>query len=453
MTDIIYERGQARESIIWNPFQYNGPFNATQEVERAVVFGLYANTYLHGYSYLQEIETEDLARLVDNYTVAIAQITNEGAKYALEVAAKYYIEKIDNQIHDKNIITRERKIDALDDEYDARTAALEADEAAITTMVAKVRLAWDKATQKIKDLEMRTELEDVAQQLVDVDITEQELRAARADLAVIEAGLKGLDIQLSITQTGIDITNTDLQITNAESEVDEIGIRVSETAVKESGVDLDIVNAGVALSESEVKGAKIQRDTKEVGVRVAEVGIQIEETEARESQFDADIARIEADTAKLGLIDSEKTIAQADKRAYQAENALLVKEKGLLDSQGDNVKDETKFIDDQKIEQEILDGKVIEYDGADHHFNIETSQKETKFEDDLKTIKVAAFDTKRDLVDDTKDSKVDDAKDNIRIHDIRAQEAEALSAAAIVAARDMAEANIINTLTHSIGRA
>ena len=75
MTSIIYERGAAREAIIWPSFQYNGPFNALQETDRTTMFGIYANTYLHGYNYLLEIETEDLARLVDTYDAAIARIT------------------------------------------------------------------------------------------------------------------------------------------------------------------------------------------------------------------------------------------------------------------------------------------------------------------------------------------------------------------------------------------
>ena len=84
MTDIIYERASAREATIWNPFQYNGPFDAAQEVERTILFGLYANTYLHGHHYLQEIETEDLLRLVGAYNASIARISNDEAQTVLD---------------------------------------------------------------------------------------------------------------------------------------------------------------------------------------------------------------------------------------------------------------------------------------------------------------------------------------------------------------------------------
>lgn len=453
MTDLIYERYGAREAAIWNAFQYNGPFGTIHATERTTLFGLYANTYLHGKTYLNEIETEDLARLVDTYNNNIAMLTNEQAQTVLEIAAKRYVENVTNQIHAADMITRGQKIDALNDEYDAKTDALDADYAALQTQRDKVQLAWDKADQKIKELEMRTEVEAVNYQLVEVDITEQELKAARADLAVVEAGLKGLDIQLAITQTGIDITNTDLQIVEAENRVDEIGIQVSETEVQESGVDLDITNAGISLSKAQAAGERTKVDTQGVAVRVAETELQTTETEAREHQIDAEISKIDADTARLGLVDSELTIAQADKRVTAAENELLVQEKYLIESQGENVSAEKAFREDQQDIQETLDEKTLDQDQAEHDFAIDMSQKETEFEDGIKDIKVGAFDEKKILADKIKETKLQDAQDRTELDDSRGEEAQLYSAAAISAAQAIADSNITNTLTHSIGSA
>lgn len=452
MTDIIYEREAVREAIIWPSFQYNGPFNATQEVERAICVGLYANTYLYGHDYLKEIEAEDLARLVDTYNSNIAMLTTDEVKTVLDIAAKRYVEQIDQQIHDENLTTRQKKIDALDAEYDVREDALEADYQAIVTQQAKVQLARDRAAQKIKDLKMRADLESVAQQLVAVEITEQKLRAARADLAVIEAGLKGLDIQLAITQAGIDQTNTDLQITNAENEVDEIGIRVSETEVAKSGVDLDITNAGINLSKSVAAGERIKVDTKGVAVRVAETDLQVVETEAREHQIGAEISKIDADTARLKLVDSELAIIQSDKTVVHAENELLVQEKYLINSQEDNVEAETTFIEDQQDSQEDLDEKTQDHDQSEHDFDLESSEAETEFKDGVKDKKVAILQgEKTQLVDDMRIRKFEDAEDKIKIADIRADAQEAYREAAVRAAQMLAEANLVTTLTHSVG--
>jgi len=452
MTDIIYERGAVREAIIWPSFQHNGPFNATQEVERAICVGLYANTYLYGHDYLKEIETEDLARLVDTYNSNIAMLTTDEVKTVLEIAAKRYLETITDQIHAEDMVTRQKKIDALDDEYDAREEALDADRAAIATKRAEVQLAWDRAAQKIKELEMGTELEDVAQQLVAVDKTEQQLRAARADLARTEAVLKGLDIQLAITQTGIDLTNTELAKTNAENELEEIGIRKSETEVAESGVDLDITNAGIARSKSIAAGERIKADTRGIAVRVAETELQAVETKAREHQIEAEIAKIGADTARLGLVDSELAIVQSDGRVVQAENELLVQEKYLIKSRKDNVTAETAFVEDQQTVQEDLDAKTQDHDQSEHDFDLESSQAETQFKDSIKDKKVAILQgDKKQLVDDMRIRKFEDAEDKIKIADIRADAQEAYKEAAVRAAQMLAEANLVTTLTHSIG--
>lgn len=451
MTDVIYERAGAREATIWGAFQFNGPFSTLHEEERTALFGLYANTYLHGQNYLSEIETEDLARLVDTYTNNMAMLTNEEAQTVLEIAAKRYVENITQQLHDAGMITRGKKIDALDAEYDARDDALDADREALITKRAEVNLAWDRANQKIKELEARRKLEEVNQGLVDVEITEQELKAARADLEKLTAVLKGLDIQLAITQTGIEKINTNLQITEAENEVDEVNVRASETKARETGVDLDITNAGISLSKSEAEGERIKARTKDVGVRSAETEVQITETEAKENQLTADIARIEADTAKLELVDSEKTIAQSDVSIARAENELIVQEKYLIDSRKDNVTNETGFVETHQTTQEELDAKQLEHDQTEHDATVNNIQAENDFEDNLNEIKVNALDQRKDLADRVKATKVEDATDRTEIDDIKADAAEEYAAAAVLAAQEMANANIMNTLTHSVG--
>jgi len=100
MTDIIYDRGTARESIIWSPFLFNGPFTALQTEERVILFGLYSSVYLHGYAYLQAIETEELEAIVTKYTDNMAKLTGEEAQLALDIAAKRYLDRIDGLIQD-----------------------------------------------------------------------------------------------------------------------------------------------------------------------------------------------------------------------------------------------------------------------------------------------------------------------------------------------------------------
>ena len=79
---IVFARGIAREATIWSPFQFNGPFGAVHAAERTILFGMYANAYLNGFGYLNEIDAIELARLVGNYEAAMAKLTGEQAQLA-----------------------------------------------------------------------------------------------------------------------------------------------------------------------------------------------------------------------------------------------------------------------------------------------------------------------------------------------------------------------------------
>lgn len=451
MTDVIYGRGAVREATIWPAFQYNGPFNTVHAAERAILFGLYANTYLHGYNYLIAIETEDLARLVDNFNAAIAQISNQEAILVLQVAAKRYVDQIDQQIHDQKMITGQKKIDALNEEYDAKIDALDADYAALVTMQDKVQLAWDKAAQKIKDLEAQLGQEELSQDLADVAILEQLLKAARADLQIIEAGLEGLNIQLAITQTGIDITNTQLQITEAGNEVSEVDIKTTDTGIRETEVDLDIVNAGIATTKAELDGAKIQSDTTGTQIRISEVELDTVNAVAKSYEIQAQTAGIEADTSKLGLVDSEKSIVESDQRMVAAENEFLVQEKNMLDAQQDNVQVKTAAIEDQSTSQEELNIKLIDNRVAEGEFNVGISQSETDLANEINALRIGAVESRTVHAEDSAAALIQMAGENTKIPNKRAFLASQVAVSAIEAATTLQTADITTTLIHSIG--
>ena len=449
----VFGRGAAREASIWGAFQFNGPFPTLHSVERTILFGIYANTYLHGMNYLSEINDISLTQMIANYDNDIARLENEEAQLVLEIVAKRYLESIDDQIHRYNMDTGYRKIDALNAEYDARTAALAADYAAIVTKQVELQNARDRAAQRISELQTRVLLEGAAQDMVDIEITEQQLKSARADLELIEAGIRGLDIQLAITQTGLDIANIELQIAETETRVDEIGLQVTETELQESGVDLDIISADIDLSKAEVAGSKTQADTRELGLKTSETLLDIAETEAKQSDMTAQIAGVNADIAKLSLVDSELTIAQADLAVTTAENALLVAEKGIIDSQQDNVTTEKGFIETQQTTQEALDALILSNDQGEHDFAVTMLDKETVFEDSIRDKKLPAFDAKKTLADEKKELRLEDADYRRRLFVMEGDIKNLRYQNEIANFQLIQDADIVNELTHSIGQA
>lgn len=452
MTASVYDRAIAREATIWNPFEFNGGFNATHTTERVTLFGIYANAYLNGHTYLREIETEELELLLNDYNANMAKLTQEEASTVLEIAAKRYIETIEMQIHDEQMKTRQEEIDALNDEYDAKIDALDADYEALETKRQEVELARDRMGQRIKELQMQAQLETVNQELIDVDILEQQLRSARADLDVLNAQLAGLDIQLAIAGVALDKTNTELQITEAGNEADQVAIRVSETEVQEAEVDLDIVNAGVDVTKAEVRGEEIKRNTQDVSVRVAETEVETKETEAKEYQYDAEIGNIEADTAKLALVDSELTLEQAEKSMEQTQLSILENEALLIQGRKTNVESEQEYVEKYEDTQESLDAKQLEHDQTEHDSRMTISGLERAHDEAMKDKKVQLMEgDKRDLIDDMRALKFDKAKDETKLWNIEAVVAEAYKEAAIQAAKLIAGANLITELTHTLG--
>lgn len=454
MTEIdnIFGRATARESSIWGAFSYNGPFDSVHQEERILIFGLYSGAYLNGQTYLNDITAEDLAKLLDTYTANIAQLTNAEAQLVLEIAAKRYVERLEDQIHQSKIATKESELDALSDEYDARTAALDADYAALETKRKEVALAWTKAHQRVKELETLLELESVHLQEAEIEVTQQELASARADLARIEAVQRGLDIQLAITQTGIDKSNVNLQIVESQNEESEIGIRVSEAAIEGEALDLDADREAVKLERAVVDGERIQSDTKGISVRVSETQVGIAEAEAKQNEIDADISRIEADTAKLALVDSELSLEQSDLLVAQADNEVLRIEKQRIENQGANVQTRIESVEDQQEWQEGMDVKRLNLDQSKHDAGISESQKEREFEDGLKDKKVDLLQgPKRDIINKIRQRKFQDEQDKAEKLETQAAAQEAYKDAAIAAAELVANANLLTSLYHSVG--
>lgn len=450
MTDVIYERGVAREAAIWGVFQYNGPFSSEQSDNRTTIFGLYANTYLHGHNYLSEIEAEDLQKLVDAYNANIAKLTNDEAMLVLEIAAKRYEETIKNQIHADQMETYQDKIDALNDEYDAKLAALDADQAAINTMIKRISIQQQKMNQRVRELEIQEQTEEANQSMADLEVTREELRSARADLELIESGLRALDIQLAITNTRIDYSNTELQITEAENEEEEIDLRTTETGIQEAGVDVDITNQGVALSRAASEGERIKTDTRGVEVRTADTKYKIAKTEAEETQYDLDLAKIEVDELELDYVDTEKKLIDADLTVIKDENENLLKERWLIDNTKENVQDEERVVDNQGTELSVLNANRLLHEEAKGTAETGMISSKTLADDAIKNMKVQNMTVLKDMADKEKSIKVEEAQDRAGLNLERRRAAWDKAEAAIDYAQQIADMDIINTLTHSV---
>ena len=143
----IIERGRIREDRLWSTFSHD-PFGGN----KIILFGLYANTYLHGYAYLTELSGERLIQIVADFDNKMDRLSAEEQQVVMDLATKRYIDTIDNQIHDQKMTTKRSDIDAKDQEFDAKFEALESDRLAILTQRERLAQKIEKARAEILEI-------------------------------------------------------------------------------------------------------------------------------------------------------------------------------------------------------------------------------------------------------------------------------------------------------------
>lgn len=318
MSTDAYLRATARESRIWTPFLQAFPCDSTQTEDRAVIFGLYANSHLNQNKYLVEIETEELANLLSQYNSRIAELTAGEQKVVAEIVSKRYLAGIDKLIHDAKMNTKQQEIEADEDIWDAKIAALSADEAALETLAAKVSSETTKTGARITELETYIEVEALNLSMADVEVAEKEIQSAKVDIQKMDVANQVLKIQIDTVRAaqelvGIDIKIARTKIDNAEVErtMNKIDLLASELSIEQAKTKIAQSELPIAAARATLAGAKTQEIQEEIN-HVATLESQSAETYAN---------RIELmDAKQAGL--SDKLDMQRDEKTFIFQNKI-----------------------------------------------------------------------------------------------------------------------------------
>jgi hypothetical protein len=303
MGEAVYNRAMVREKTIWPSFLYGMP---GIESTKTMIFGLYANTYLLGHNYLEDIEDEELQRLIDVYDSNMAELSMEEQGLVLEIASKKYVKTIEIQIKNNALVTKGQQLNADEQEYEAKLAALEVDRDALETKQAQITLAIDRAENKNKILVSKINLEGLAQQYVDVEIAQKELEAGKAVLKLLYAELRGTEIQL-------DIANVSLQISEAEA--------------SKSGIDVDIANYKARTAITNLVSDRLSVATAEASAVAKEVTLYSQ----RRSLVDARGTVVSNETSDINsLTGLESSLEAAQKSEQTARHQAITQ--GYTDS-------------------------------------------------------------------------------------------------------------------------
>lgn len=269
---MAFDRSIARESKIWTPFIYSFPFDSTQTIDRTTIFGLYSSAYLNRNKYLLEIETEDLANLLADYNTKMANLTNQEAIVVADIVSRRYVETVEKIIHDKKLETKRMGIEADEDIWDAKLAALASDTAALVTMAERVSSETQKTAAKITEIETYIEIEGIHLSEADIEISEKEIQSARVDLQ-----------KLGVTN---DVLKIQIDTVKAAQELVDVDLRIARTKVDGAQIDRNINSIDLLDSELRIEQGRTQIAEAELNVAEARVALAQDRTDEVQAEID-----------------------------------------------------------------------------------------------------------------------------------------------------------------------
>jgi hypothetical protein len=341
MSDEAFARAIARESKIWGPFNYSFPFDSNQTADRITIFGLYANAYLNGHKYLNEIEDEELANLLTDYNSKIAELTTQQQIVVADIVSKRYLAGVDKLIHDQKMITKQAEIDNEDALMDAKIAALAADRVALSTMAAKVSAETTKNEARITELEAYIEQEGINLSLADIEIAEKEIALAKLGNEKLNTENEILKIQIETVETAQELL--------------EIDLKISKLLVEIAQTDREIAKIGLLDSELQLEQAKT--DLEESGIPLSSARIDL--ARAKYTDANAELAYINS------LINIESTLLTKKMELMDSKQTVRMNEIDLRSALREMENDKQSDLSDAEITEATLDqASQVVIDGA-----------------------------------------------------------------------------------------
>jgi hypothetical protein len=333
MSDEARARHATREVRIWRPFACSFPFTSTETEERIVIFGLYANAYLNGQSYLKQIEAAELENLLTDYNTRIAGLTVQGQIVVADIVSKRYLAGIDKLIHDQKMETGREKIATDSAIAEAKYAALESDRAALETMSAKVAASIQKNNARITELEAQISIEGINYTLVEQDIAEKELQSLRIDNRKLDVANEIIRIQIQTVRTATELLDievqkarTEINISDTERAIAKIGLLADDLIIEKA--QTAIIESEIPVSKSRVTLARAKYDDADAELTYIQTTLMDNEDTIRRNKEDLLTLRANIKESALDRSESEKLLANENRRdLYDLEKDLATDDK------------------------------------------------------------------------------------------------------------------------------
>jgi chromosome segregation ATPase len=400
----IGERMKARGRTIWPSFLHNIPgIVAIQTANRAIIFGVYSGAYLHGYNYLIDVTMDEITLMVRRYDMAMSELTAEEQRLVIENVAKTYLENQKLAIMDAKLLNQGRKLEQKIADVDAKDSAISVDMATLAEKQSEYQSALAKAQTRLLEIEARIADQEYDTEQVDAEIIRQQLVAAKANVDALETGVRALEIQAQIAEAGYRLSMIPIQAA-------EINADISQLAYKVANVTADIAETQASTAQLTAKTAEESTAAEELYAAVAQTNAYRAETATIDQKVTLYTQRVAAAETEVSVIIPALSNAiqkelDADLEAQDAKNTHQVNQYNNSTASHNAKKDASNAITREETAAHVAEAAKIGQNAQ----------------------------LKNDLIEARKEARGNELS------------------GAEEAARIMAEANIVNTLTHQIG--
>ena len=326
------------------------------------------------------------------------------------------------------------ELQRLLDQYEASMAELDADQQALVIDIASRRYV-DAIDRAIKQAGLETKARGLDAKEIEVGYKEDALEVDRAELQT-----KREQIQLAKDKAEVAIKELEakIQLEGLEQKMAEVDVARRQ---------LELQKTILAAVEAALKGINIQ-------ISIADAAYDLVAMDAEKAKLIADLSTLDAQIARTFLAKLELNIDQAELDAikYDITETLGARLK-LMEARRDTALKELEGLEDQTdraalIHLANLDEQIARTAAALQR--ISDREAEAVARKDIRKAD-AAQDLSIALAKNESEIQITEKRTDVPR--VRAANQRQLSEAAIEAAKTIAMANIVNTLTHQIAKA
>jgi len=316
--------------------------------------------------------------------------------------------------------------------------------------------------EQLRKLEVETQTT-----IVDGDISEMDYRIDVEGLEKLREQLKQREADLAIVMAGIDVDEEHIRQSGIDTDISKERLRKEQVAIdiaeedvtqaelelKGTQLDTELTKAEVRYQQTIMKGNEIIQQADEIMLRVSEKDFDISEVSVRISETNAEIAKIGAQIAKLEAEEGERGLLEANREIQDLQNAQVFSRRDLVTAETDAVDTENIAIEGIITTEETLTQTLLDNEDSAHELRMNAMDDQDSQHTIMSNMKKA----QAELAEGRADTEAEDRKslaDTKRtiIETNYVNIADNVSEA-IAAAEEIANADISNKLTHTIGTA